>query len=199
MLITDRYDGLKPKLAQCDGSRQHDAMSDIPANENRFRKFCFTLYGVQDVEEACLMLQDDFGCDVIVLLFCAWGGVSGIQFHTETPRQADHILQPWREAVIEPLREIRRHLASESRDIPWVETCTHIKKAELAAECASIDKLFSFRESLDKPHVQDTNRAGIIYTNIRHYADYLEQTLPEHSIDILVSASCRIAEKECFF
>jgi uncharacterized protein (TIGR02444 family) len=78
-------------------------------------------------ERPLLDLQDKYGADVNLVLFCAWIG-------SLTPgalAAAEAALRPWREEAVEPIRRLRRRLkdrpeAAALRDL--------VKSAELEAE-----------------------------------------------------------------
>jgi uncharacterized protein (TIGR02444 family) len=89
-----------------------------------FWNFSLEIYAAEGVSGACLDLQDRRGCDVNVLLFCCWLGVSGRP--TLTADRLRGILAeiaPWQAEVVRPLRGVRRLL----KDMP---------PEELAAEHA---------------------------------------------------------------
>jgi uncharacterized protein (TIGR02444 family) len=87
----------------------------------------WSLVSYSKVEGALLELQDRYGADVNLILFCAWIG-------TLTPEAldaAEAALRPWREQVVEPLRVLRRRL----KQYPEAAALRgQVKAAELEAE-----------------------------------------------------------------
>lgn len=77
----------------------------------RFWDFSVAVYGAPEVATACLALQDAFGVDVNLLLFCCWTAAEGAPplSGAEIARAAAAI-RPWRERAVAPLRGIRRDL-----------------------------------------------------------------------------------------
>ena len=46
----------------------------VPEGQSHFWEFSLTVYGGPGVQEECLLLQDRYGVDINVLLFCAYVG-----------------------------------------------------------------------------------------------------------------------------
>jgi uncharacterized protein (TIGR02444 family) len=118
----------------------------------------WSLASYPKVERPLLALQDQYGADVNLVLFCAWLG----KLTPESLDSADAALRPWREEAIEPLRHLRRQLknrpdAAAVRDL--------VKAAELEAErlaqrlliravpapCGSADALTLYLDRLGVP------------------------------------------------
>ncbi|MBS0520449.1 MAG: TIGR02444 family protein [Proteobacteria bacterium] len=106
-----------------------------------FWNFSLELYSAEGVAEACLDLQDRRRCDVNVLLFCCWMGVSGRPTLTaERLRVILAVSDRWQAEVVRPLRAVRRVLKERSWDATLPEavdaTRRRVADAELAAEHA---------------------------------------------------------------
>src|SRR6185312_12401932 len=81
------------------------AMSDFLPHP--FWNFSLELYAGEGVAQACLDLQERRGCDVNVLLFCCWLGVSGRPTLTaERLRALLKVSDAWQAEVVGPLREV---------------------------------------------------------------------------------------------
>lgn len=111
-----------------------------------FWNFSLEIYGGEGVAEACLDLQERRGCDVNILLFCCWLGVSGRPTLTaDRLRAILKVSDAWQAEVVRPLRDVRRRL----KDQPWPEALPEtldavrrrVADAELAAEHAEQTKL----------------------------------------------------------
>jgi uncharacterized protein (TIGR02444 family) len=121
----------------------------------------WSLASYPKVERALLDLQDRFGADVNLVLFCAWIG----RLTPEALENAEGVVRPWREGVVEPLRRLRRQLkerpeAADLRD--------RVKAAELEAErlaqrllveavpaaCGSADALALYLDFLRVPEAE---------------------------------------------
>lgn len=81
-------------------------MSDAAA---AFWRFSLAIYARPGVAPACLVLQDQHGCDVNLALYCCWLGASGRgRLDGERLRAADQAVAGWRQAVVENFRAARR-------------------------------------------------------------------------------------------
>jgi uncharacterized protein (TIGR02444 family) len=82
------------------------AMSDAAA---AFWRFSLAIYARPDVPPACLVLQDQHGRDVNLMLFCCWLGASG-RGRLDRPAldAADRAVMGWRRDVVEHFRAARR-------------------------------------------------------------------------------------------
>ena len=80
------------------------------ASADRFWAFSLALYDLPGVAPACLSLQDRRGLDVNLLLFCCWTAAEGRLLADADLRRAIHAVAPWREAVVSPIRAVRRQL-----------------------------------------------------------------------------------------
>ena len=81
-------------------------MSDAAA---AFWRFSLAIYARPGVAPACLVLQDEHGRDVNLMLFCCWHGASGRgRLDRAGLEAADRSVTGWRREVIEPLRAARR-------------------------------------------------------------------------------------------
>ena len=102
-----------------------------------FWSFSLRIYGAPGVESACLDLQDRFGADVNLVLYCLWIG------RALTPEALEQALEAAApvQSYIRPLREMRRTLPKDAavRDA--------VKKAELAAEKLEQDTLEALGEA----------------------------------------------------
>lgn len=100
-----------------------------------FWTFTLAFYGRPGVSPACIALQDRHGCDVNLVLYACWVGLSGRgRLAAADLDRAEATNTPWRNAVIEKLRAARRALREEDRRGPILELYEAAKAAELAAE-----------------------------------------------------------------
>lgn len=113
-----------------------------------FRDFAFTVYTAPGVEEECLSLQDDYGVDVNILLFCAYAAVVvQVTLSAQDLAEIDQEVAAFRDGVIAPLRTCRRALKLGIARL-YPETVLEaqqlrerIKELELAAEYLEQDRL----------------------------------------------------------
>jgi len=106
-------------------------MSDAAA---AFWRFSLAIYGQPGVPAACLVLQDEYGRDVNVALYCCWLGASGRGIlDAERLAAADAAVANWRHDVVEHFRAARRAIKAAS----WPDSENIYAKAkavELEAE-----------------------------------------------------------------
>ena len=102
------------------------------------------VYSKPDVEAACLQLQDDFGINIPLLLFCCW---LSQQYCIDKQEIADALLtlcKSWTDNCIRPLRETRQRMktaASLSALSQWQDMREDIKSLELMAERQLLEML----------------------------------------------------------
>ena len=75
-----------------------------------FWNFSLGLYGRPGVAQACIALQDGFGLDVNLLLFCCWHGQANRRLTEDDVRRAMAAAEAWQREVVRPLRTVRRRL-----------------------------------------------------------------------------------------
>lgn len=78
--------------------------------DNPFWQFSLKVYAAPGVAQECLMLQDESGVDVNMLLYCGWRGVEADVLSASTIERLNEAVQAWRVEVIGPLRKVRRDL-----------------------------------------------------------------------------------------
>jgi uncharacterized protein (TIGR02444 family) len=104
-------------------------------NPEPFWSFSLGFYDRPGVAPALIALQDRHGCDVNIMLYACWIGLSGRgRLAAEDLARAEAGNGAWRGAVIERLRAARRALDEEDRTGPVLELYAAAKAAELAAE-----------------------------------------------------------------
>lgn len=121
-------------------------MSDAgKATGNPFWTFSLKLYGRPGVPPACLVLQDEAGVDVNVLLFCLWVGQCGAVLSDTQMAAVLATTEPWRRDVVVPLRGVRRLLKEPPPAFSLVGEAfrSKIKAVELEAERLQQEVLFA--------------------------------------------------------
>jgi uncharacterized protein (TIGR02444 family) len=100
---------------------------------DEFWNFSLAFYGRPGVSAACLDLQDRHGCDVNLVLYACWVGLSGRGRLTPADlARAAATNDPWRQAVIEKLRAARRAIKEQASDAAQFYAAA--KAVELEAE-----------------------------------------------------------------
>lgn len=99
-----------------------------------FWDFAIDVYRRPGVSDACLQLQERHRLDVNLLLFACWIGVSGRG--RLTPEEIGHCIdavRPWHEAVVRPMRGVRRMLKGDLGAAP-VELAQALRREIQARE-----------------------------------------------------------------
>ena len=105
-----------------------------------FWHFSVRTYRTDGVPDACLSLQNDYGADVNMLLYCCWIGAYTGQFDRDLFARACAFSTQWADHVVVPLRSTRtwmKHTGCDTEPVP-TDTCMQlrdeIKSVEFAAE-----------------------------------------------------------------
>lgn len=100
--------------------------------------FSCNVYQQTVVKERCLYLQDEYGVDVPVLLFCYWSGTHSLALSSAQWRDVRQLADQWTQQCIRPLRDIRREMKQSvsfaDNDVSWLHIREQVKAAELSAE-----------------------------------------------------------------
>jgi uncharacterized protein (TIGR02444 family) len=94
---------------------------------NAFWKYSLGIYRAPKVADACLTLQEDWGADVNLLLYCCWLGQAGRALDKRSLLKAITAVSRWQAEVIKPLRQARRALKKPPSGLP-VEWAGHLRK-----------------------------------------------------------------------
>lgn len=115
--------------------------------DNAFWKFSLAVYMAPGVADECLAVQEQYGVDVNVLLFCAWLGIA--RKVALTPGDIEAVgaeVGVWHESAVKPLRGVRRYM----KNVPGGDVAalrTRVKAAELEAEQVEQAMLFAYAEA----------------------------------------------------
>lgn len=105
-----------------------------------FWDYSIALYALEGVAPACLILQDRYGFDVNLVLFCLWYGEQSGELPPETLTQARQMSGHWSELAVTPLRNVRTRIKGDTElaGLPEAELIgafrEQVKRLELSAE-----------------------------------------------------------------
>jgi uncharacterized protein (TIGR02444 family) len=142
------------------------------SSDSAFWRFSLRFYALPDVAPACIVLQDEAGVDVNLLLFLLFLAESGRAVTQDDIARLDRDIAPWREHVVEPLRALRRRLKTGVGDItpPSSEGLRNmVKKIELEAERLEQGRLEARASNIGKPATRD----AAALANLAAYAEHL--------------------------
>jgi len=77
-------------------------------------------------------LQDSFGLNVNLLLYCLWAGARGTSLTAGNMIDLREVQKPWEDNVVKPLRAVRRWLKGQSSGPP--ESREALRQSVLAQE-----------------------------------------------------------------
>lgn len=136
--------------------------------DSAFWQFSLAVYAAPGAAEECLAVQQSFGVDVNVLLFCAWlAYVRKVALTREDIDAIDAQVCEWHERAVKPLRGVRRYM----RNVPGggvAVSRSRIKAAELEAEQIEQAMLFSYAERR-WPRVGEAALPTALWANLETY------------------------------
>jgi uncharacterized protein (TIGR02444 family) len=103
--------------------------------------YASTIYGLEGVASACLVLQDRFGVDVNLLMYAAWLAHLQQRLGATHVEALDAIVSDWRDHVVRPLRALRRQLHTVAGASEFYDG---VKALELQAEREQLDRMYAF-------------------------------------------------------
>jgi len=167
----------------------------LKENGSPFWRFSLSLYARPHVPSACLVLQDNHGLDVNVLLYLLWAASEGRALSASDIKALNGLIEPWRQQVVVPLRQVRRWLkmpdmafADLSQDLR-----THIKAAELESERIQQEVLYGYADITEIGTSAQT--ADAISANITAYQNLLHTTFDAASLNVLLTECANLKDK----
>ena len=150
------------------------------AGENPFWDFSVNTYSRDGAAAACLRLQDRLGADVNIVMYCCWVAHDrGVGFDPTAVNRLESIVGPWKLAVVEPLRTIRRALKGTVHDGfdtgEQERLRTEIKRLELRSERLQQDALFATRAPIPETSVSPDERRNMARANVDLYLETLQR------------------------
>lgn len=156
--------------------------------------FSVSVYGLPGVAEECLSLQDRFGINVNILLFCIYAASEfGTALSQEDISAADRAITGWQTQVVKALRELRRLLkkftaTSECPHASSIESLrTQIANAELESERIEAIMLTEWYQAQlsDRPRCEpDTAIVQNCQSVLSYYCVGQQIELPQRLIEL---------------
>ena len=123
-------------------------------SESPFWRFSLRFYARPHIAEACLLLQDNAGADVNILLFVLYLADHRKELSASDIARLDSAVAQWRDAVVRPLRTLRRGLKPGIEFIPGPVSETfrsQIKRLELESEQIEQHRLEEYASAIGGP------------------------------------------------
>ncbi|CAN7733079.1 TIGR02444 family protein [Variovorax sp. LjRoot290] len=151
------------------------------------------VYAQPGVAEACLLLQDRAGVDVVVLLHAMYlFAAKGIALDEQALASAEARVGSWRREVIAPLRALRAALKPGFAGLPPTsveQTRQKIMAAERDAEFAAVAALCGNAETHRHGSIPATDSAGPLLARVLRL--YAANAPPASQHDVAVEAAVR--------
>jgi uncharacterized protein (TIGR02444 family) len=134
--------------------------------DNSLWRFSLRTYAAPGVADDCLALQERYGIDVNVLLFCAWlGAERRIVINMDEIESCERAVANWYARAVKPLRAARQAMKglAEAEAIR-----TQVKALELEAERREQEMLFALAEER-WPNQGDAKSADALRSNVDRF------------------------------
>jgi len=148
------------------------------ATVESFWDFSVRTYRTHGVADACLSLQNDYGADVNMLLYCCWIGAVAGRFDDELFARASDFATQWAEHVVIPLRSARtwmKHTGCHTEPLPTavcMELRENVKSVEFAAEKLQQEALASFVPTARARNESAQQSLEEVAANLQRYAGF---------------------------
>ncbi len=140
-----------------------------------FWDFSVRAYSQPGVADACLALQDQYGLDVNLLLYCCWIGAFRGSIPESDLTAALEFSTIWSANVVRPLRQVRAWMKTtgcQSERLPRADCMAvraDVKATELAAERLQQIGLESLRESKPERRLSAQEQLEATVLNLTRY------------------------------
>jgi uncharacterized protein (TIGR02444 family) len=134
--------------------------------DNDLWRFSLRVYAAPGVADECLALQERYGIDVNVLLFCTWMAAERRSIlSTDDIEYCQRAVTDWHARAVKPLRTARQAM----KGLAGAEAVrTQVKALELESERLEQDMLFAL--AVERwPERGDAETADALRTNIDRY------------------------------
>ena len=106
----------------------------VVESKSSFWTFSLSVYDNPNVQQECLGLQDDYGIDVNLLLFCVFiGAAYGVVLPDPAVREAAEAVRTWQTKVVSVLRAVRMTLKPFATEMSPVASMIATLRAQLKA------------------------------------------------------------------
>lgn len=171
----------------------NDLTKDLPKG-SPFWQFSLKTYGQEGVAPACIVLQDEAGVDVNIMLYCLWLAAQGRGLSANDVRAIDGAVAGWRAQVVVPLRNVRRALREPSAAFAneaSQELRTRLKRVELESERLQQEALHGLK--LPEEWGASTAPAVAMRQNMQAYAEELDAAFQSEAVEAILRGAMKAA------
>ncbi|MGH1470427.1 MAG: TIGR02444 family protein [Cellvibrionaceae bacterium] len=143
-----------------------------PDLENPLWEFALALYSKPLVEETAIVLQNEYGVNVNILIWMCWLEKEGCRIDEDTIEGAERVIQSLHKDFVLPLRALRKN--PQLRDHSEITSTLKdaIQQAELVAEQVVMSAIYAFSQRENFKELSKIN--GL---NVSKYLLYVEPEL----------------------
>ena len=154
--------------------------------DNDFWLFSLRVYEQEGVANECLELQELYGVNINLLLFCAWIGTQAITLDRNDIEAATRIVVHWDAMVVRPLRIARKEMKA---DLDTTTVRARVKALEIEAEQIEQAMLFAHAQCIRSA---DAHHGDAIAHNVNQYVAVATNAVPsEAAAPCLIKAARR--------
>ena len=161
--------------------------------------FITGVYATSGTEKVSLKLQDEFGADVVMVLFLTWLGLGGKAVNGQEMEALRDIAVQWQHAVIGPQRRVRRQL-KKLKGRKAEEIYASAKASELAAERHELASLLSAALSWGFAFDLGAGSKDVAKANLRSYFEAANTAGPwprvEESAEFIVDRAATWSRRQ---
>ncbi len=154
--------------------------------------FACEVYSHSVVSNSCLELQDRYGIEVPLLLFCVWSGWRYGELSNDCLQQASEFSRHYSKVTVEPLRAVRREMKGAYisgwplEKKAWLDLRENVKSLELNSEKICLEGLARLAAGMLPVHEQGSAVEAGFY-NIRYCFPCVLKSTGPTLVDLLVS------------
>lgn len=137
-------------------------------NDNLFWEFSLGFYAEGEAAKLLLELQDEYGCQINMLLWCLWLGKRRCLVSSDNMTMAIDLLCEHQEDYVLPMRNLRRKFKAHPEEALYQQA----KALELALEKWEQDRLFAISLEFE-PDPASINEQIVAASNIGLYMERL--------------------------
>ena len=172
----------KPRTGRSFVTAGQDPGGPQAGNQNDFWQFSLALYGQPGVARECLELQDKFGLNINLLLFCAWLGCRGIALVRDDLEEASRVIASWHDHVVRPLRAVRRQMKLHQEDVSALRA--EVQRIEIEAEQVEQAMLFDYAK-----RITSRPRNDAVTRNVNEYLAMTSGEASGHGAPVLIATA----------